>query len=213
MRLFEIEQSKGVVFSFGRLSVPHYGHLGLIHTMAKEAQRRGYDWKLFVSSKQEPEKNPLSYEQKIYWINKLFPITKGHLVVDPSIKNPLTAATYLYGLGFRSAVFVAGDDDIEVYGNMIRNGNEHGRTHQDLLSQGKAFLFNPLDTAISERLTSATSVRKTVAENDPVAFAKAVLGPNYSKTDGSTIHDIETNMFSQVRQGMVKPEKLVKKTK
>src|ERR1700679_2218713 len=117
MRLFEIEQPKGVVFSFARMNPPHFGHLGLIQTMAKEAQRRGYDWKLFVSSKHEPEKNPLTYEQKVYWINKLFPEVKGHLVVDPSIKNPLTAATYLYTHGYRSAVFVAGEDDMEVYGN------------------------------------------------------------------------------------------------
>jgi hypothetical protein len=102
---------------------------------------------------------------------------------------------------------------MEVYGNMIRNGNKHGQDHLDLLQQGKAFSFNPLETAISPRLASATSVRKTVAENDPIAFAKAVLGPNYSKTDGSTVHEIETTMFNQVRQGMAKPEKPIRKTK
>ncbi len=209
----ESTESNGVVWGFGRTNPPHHGHFGLIDTLENEAKKHGYDWKLFVSSKQEPEKNPLSYEQKIHWLLKLYPKLNGHLVIDSTIKTPLVAATYLYNQGYRSSIFVAGEDDMPSYSVMINNGNNHGKTHQELLSQGKAFLFEPSEFVVSPRLTSATSVRQTVTNNDPVAFAKAVLGPRYSKVDPKTIHDIETSMFSQVKQGMVKPEKLAKKAK
>lgn len=176
--------------------------------MISEAKKRGYDWYLFVSSKHEPEKNPLTYEQKIYWIKKLYPIVNGHLVENPLIKTPLTAATWLYYVkGYRSCVFVAGEDDMPAYSAMINGGNKHGETHQDLLSQGKAFLFNPSEFVVSPRLTSATNVRQTVANNNPEAFAKAILGPRYTQVDPKTIHDIETTMFDTVKQGMVKPVK------
>ena len=180
-------------------------------TLAKEAQKRGADWKLFVSSKQEPEKNPLSYERKVAWLLKLYPELKGHLVVDPNIKTPLVAATWLYAHGYRSSVFVAGEDDMPAYSAMINGGNAHGKAHPDLLTQGKAFMFDPCEFVISPRLTSATSVRKTVADNDPEGFAKAVLGPRYTTVDPKTIHDIETGMFNEIKQGMVQPPKPAKK--
>ena len=203
--------SNGVVWNFSRMNPFHWAHRNLILTMIKEAKKRNYDWRLFVSSKHEPEKNPLTYEQKIYWIKKLCPEVVGHLVEDPTIKTPLVAATALYRDGYRASVFVAGEDDMPAYSAMITNGNNHGKTHPELLSQGKAFLFNPSDFVISARLTSATNVRKTVADNNPVEFAKAILGPNYNKTNKLMINDIETNMFNDVKNGMTLLTKLYRK--
>ena len=99
------------------------------------------------------------------------------------------------------------------YSAMINGGNNHGKTHPELLEQGKAFYFDPSEFVISPRLTSATSVRQTVANNDPEAFAKAVLGPRYATVDPKTIHDIETSMFNEIKQGMVQSPKPVKKGK
>ena len=204
---------KGVVWSFGRMNPGHWGHYGLMMTLAKEAVKRGYDWKLFVSSKQEPEKNPLTYDQKVKWLFKLYPELNGHLVVNPGIKTPLVAATWLYSQGYRESVFVAGEDDMPAYSAMINNGNNHGQSHPEMLEQGKAFFFDPSEFVISPRLTSATSVRKTVADNDPIAFAKAILGPRYNEVSNETVHDIETNMFNDVKNGMIVPAKLLKKSK
>ena len=92
MRLNEInEPIKKVVFTFGRLNPPHYGHGGLVKTLELVAKQQGAQWFLFVSSKNEPEKNPLTYEQKCHWIRILFPETEGHLIQDASI---LQNATY-----------------------------------------------------------------------------------------------------------------------
>ena len=204
---------KEVVWAFGRMNPPHWGHHGLMMTLEKEAKKRGADWKLFVSSKQEPEKNPLSYERKVAWLLKLYPELQGHLVIDPNVKTPLVAATWLYAHGYRGSVFVAGEDDMPAYSAMINGGNNHGKTHPELLEQGKAFYFDPSEFVISPRLTSATSVRQTVANNDPEAFAKAVLGPRYATVDPKTIHDIETSMFNEIKQGMVQSPKPVKKGK
>jgi hypothetical protein len=212
MRIFEVDNKKGVVFAFLRGNPFHYGHYNLTKVIKQEAINRGYDWYIFLSSKQEPEKNPLTYEQKIYWIKKIFPSLEGHIIENPTIKNPLQAATFLYNEGYRNAVFVAGEDDMPLYSKMIYSGNKHGEEHSDLLKQGKAFFFDNLDTVISPRLTSATSIRKTVTDNNPVEFAKALLGPtNYSKTNKNLIKDIETNMFNQIKQGMSAEYKPVKK--
>jgi hypothetical protein len=108
---------------------------------------------------------------------------------------------------------VAGEDDMPAYSEMINKGNQHGREHPELLEQGRAFLFDPCEFVHSERLTSATSVRKTVADNDPQAFTKAILGPRYNEVSAELRDEIETNMFNDVRQGMTVPEKPVKKAR
>jgi len=179
MRLDELEEAevKKAVFTFGRLNPPHFGHHALIQTLQKAAQKQNCDWFLFVSAKTGDKKNPLTYEQKVWWIQTLFPETKGHLIIDPSIKTPLVAATWLYKKGYRAATFVAGEDDMSSYGEMIKSSNAHGQANPDAVKAGKGFIFNPLDFAISPRLASATNARKNVTDGDPEAFVRSILGP------------------------------------
>jgi len=198
MELLEATNKK-VVFTFGRLNPPHYGHHAMINTLIKEAQKTGADWFLFVSSKTGDEKNPLTYEQKVWWIQALFPETKGHLIVDASIKNPLLAATWLYKQGYTSAIFVAGEDDMPGYSKMIESGNEHGKKNPDALRAGKGFYFNPLHFAISPRLSSATDARKNVKDNDPEAFVRSILGP---KINPQLAELVQNQLFPTLRKAL-----------
>ena len=202
MFLSELEQQprKHAVFTFGRLNPPHYGHHAMIKTLEKVARENNADWYLFVSSKQEPEKNPLSYEQKTAWIKALFPETVGHLVEDSSIKTPLVAATWLYKKGYRSITFVAGEDDMESYSKMIQSGNEHGKKNPDAVAQGKGFIFDPIDFAISPRLASATNARAAVQSGDAESFARAILGPKI--TDIKLLNAVQTQLYPTVRKAM-----------
>jgi 5'(3')-deoxyribonucleotidase len=201
MRVEELheENIKKVVFTFGRLNPPHFGHHALIQTLQKEAQKQGADWFLFVSAKTGDEKNPLTYEQKIWWIQALFPETKGHIVNDASIKTPLIAATWLYKQGYRAATFVAGEDDMSSYGEMIKGGNAHGQNNPDAVKQGKGFIFNPLDFAISPRLASATNARRNVTDGDPEAFVRSILGPKINPRLEKLVHD---QLYPTLRKAM-----------
>ena len=201
MRIDELEEAevKKAVFTFGRLNPPHFGHHALIQTLQKTAQKQNCDWFLFVSSKTGDEKNPLTYEQKVWWIQALFPETKGHLVVDPSIKTPLVAATWLYKKGYHAATFVAGEDDMASYGEMIKSGNAHGQKNPDSVKSGKGFIFNPLDFAISPRLASATNARRNVTDGDPEAFVRSILGPKINPDLAKLVHD---QLYPTVRKAL-----------
>jgi len=201
MRLDEIDQTiKKVVFTFGRMNPPHYGHGGVIKTLQTVAKQEVAYWYLFLSSKVEPAKNPLTYDQKCYWVKALFPETTGHLVEDASIKTPLIAATWLYKQGFRQATFVAGEDDMESYATMIKSGNEHGRNNPESVKMGKGFYFEKLDFAISPRLTSATKSRESIVNNDPESFARNTLGGKV--TNLKLLTAVEKQLFPLVRKGM-----------
>jgi len=201
MRIDELDDEpvKKAVFTFGRLNPPHFGHHALIQTLQKEAQKQGCDWFLFVSSKTGDEKNPLTYEQKVWWIQALFPETKGHLIVDPSIKTPLVAATWLYKKGYHAATFVAGEDDMASYGEMIKSGNAHGQKNPDALKIGKGFFFQPLDFAISPRLASATNARRNVTDGDPEAFVRSILGPKINPKLAELVQD---QLYPTLRKAM-----------
>jgi 5'(3')-deoxyribonucleotidase len=201
MRLNEVNNTtnKMAVFSFGRLNPPHFGHHAMINTLQKVAKEKGADWYLFVSSKTGDEKNPLTYDQKVWWIQTLFPETVGHLVIDSNIKTPLIAATWLYKKGYRSATFVAGEDDMGSYSEMIKSGNAHGIKNPDSVKQGKGYIFDPLEFAISPRLASATNARKNVQDNDPETFVRSILGHKINPKLAELVHD---QLFPTMRKAM-----------
>ena len=181
------EAPQHVSFCFGRMNPPHYGHEGVIKTVQSTA--KGGAWAIFVSKSHDNKKNPLTYDQKIKWIQALYPQTQGHLVEDPAIKTVLAAAAHLYEKGFRSATFIAGEDDMPQMRKLLEDYNgAEGKSHG-------FYKFEPLTFSESPRLTSATNARQAAQDNNPEAFELATrVKPNIT-VDGKTL-------FQAVRSGM-----------
>jgi hypothetical protein len=181
------EAPQHVSFCFGRMNPPHYGHEGVIKTVQSTA--KGGAWAIFVSKSHDNKKNPLTYDQKIKWIQALYPQTQGHLVEDPAIKTVLAAAAHLYDKGFRSATFIAGEDDMPQMRKLLEDYNgAEGKSHG-------FYKFDPLTFVESPRLTSATNARQAAMDNNPEAFEIATrVKPNIT-VDGKTL-------FQAVRSGM-----------
>jgi Putative amidoligase enzyme len=175
-----------VSFSFGRMNPPHFGHEGLINTLISVAKNGA--WALFLSKSHDAKKNPLTYDQKLQWVKTLYPQTQKHLVEDPNIKTFLQAAAYLYEKGFRSATFVAGEDDMASMRPVLEqyNGKEVAHGYYN---------FNPLTFMESPRLTSATNARDAAKSGDIEAFERATRVPPNITVDGK-------NLFQTVRVGM-----------
>lgn len=201
-KITESQQRRGVVWAFCRMNPPHWGHQAVIDTLQSQAKQRGYDWILFLSSKQEPKKNPLSHTDKLGWLKKLFPHVDGHVVEDTDVRTLLQAASWLYAQGYRSAVFVAGEDDLESYSKVIRDGNHYGIKNKNLLSHGKAFVFDPLEFVKSERLATATAARTAASDGDSDRFVRAILGPYAEKTDQDLKSAIAHELYNSVRRGL-----------
>ena len=168
MKLREIfeapKNKKHVVFCFGRMNPPHYGHLSLISAVANNADKS--DWFVFTSKSQDRKKNPLPYANKIAWLRRLFPQLGKHLITDPTIKTYLQAASYLYSQGYTSATFIAGDDDLKLMQEPLEQYNGVRSRHGEYNFQPLTFVANP-------RETSATSARIAAIEGDEEAFIKA----------------------------------------
>lgn len=59
-------------FTFGRFQPPTLGHRVMIEGLARAADTDGADAYVFVSSSQDKKKNPLSVDQKVAWMRKMF---------------------------------------------------------------------------------------------------------------------------------------------
>lgn len=184
--IFNEAPNPHVAFAFGRLNPPHYGHEGLINTLASVAKKGS--WALFLSKSQDAKKNPLTYDQKVKWVKVLYPQVQGHLVEDPAIRTFLQAAAYLYDKGFRSATFVAGEDDMASMRPVLEQYNGKQVAHG-------FYQFEPLSFMESPRLTSATNARQAATGGDVDAFERATRVPQNIVVDGKTL-------FQAVRIGM-----------
>jgi cytidyltransferase-like protein len=190
MKLREIfeapKNKKHVVFCFGRMNPPHYGHLSLISAVANNADKS--DWFVFTSKSQDRKKNPLPYASKIAWLRRLFPQLGKHLVTDPTIKTYLQAAAYLYSQGYTSATFVAGDDDLAQMQEPLEQYNGVRSRHGEYNFQPLTFVANP-------RETSATNARTAAIEGDEEAFIKATGVASDITVDG-------LSLFQATRAGL-----------
>ena len=63
---------KKAYFMFGRFNPVTVGHGSIFRQLAEDARQDGADAYVFVSSTQNSNKNPLSIEQKMEYINKLY---------------------------------------------------------------------------------------------------------------------------------------------
>lgn len=106
-------------FTFGRFQPPTLGHRALFQVLAAAADRA--DIYIFPSSTQDGDKNPLSIEQKLYWLRK----TNGDLPVrfinttTHDCKNPAAVFYKLAEAGYRNIVMCVGSDRLAGFRGMI----------------------------------------------------------------------------------------------
>lgn len=112
---------KSVAIVFGRLNPPTTGHLKLLEAL--DAQDVD-DKILLLSHSTDPAKNPLSYEKKMYFAQKLFAVRFPGIEIKPApYKTLVEVMQSLYA--YDRVVLVAGGDRIAEFQHLLDkyNGN------------------------------------------------------------------------------------------
>lgn len=185
-----------VVFCFGRTNPPTVGHKLMFDTVVGTARKLGCDYQIWISKSQDNKKNPLTVEQKLFWLRKMFPgyVFHGATAELPTLMKIATVLNTKY----KKLVMVAGSDRIEEYKKLLNayNGKDYNYDSIEFVSAGQR-------DADSEGVAgvSATKMRNAALENDVVTFSKGV-------TKTLTKDDIQT-LMSQIVKGMgVKKKKI-----
>ena len=117
-------QKLAVIVPLGRFNPPHIEHMHLIDATLKVAKSSGGTPIIFVSTKTDNKKNPLTADEKIKYLNKMYPGQPG-LFQRPPPKNPTSigVAKMLSEMGYTDIIAVLGDDRTEELGSLLHRYN------------------------------------------------------------------------------------------
>ena len=193
-RQYLLEEQREAFFTFGRMNPPTIGHGKLMNVMSTKAGSTPY--KIFLSKSQDPKKNPLTYEQKIKHVRKMFPKHARNVILNKKINTVFTAADLLYNQGFNKITMVVGEDRVlefktllEKYNGVERKDGFYNFERINVVSAGER---DPDAEGIEG--VSASKQRDNASKNDFVAFSQGVP---------TTMSDKDAKrLFNDVRSGM-----------
>ena len=196
------EDLNPVVTSFGRMNPPTYAGHGAVVSKVKEiADELKAPSVIALSRSQDPEKNPLSPEQKLKHAKRMFP-DANIMIADEDAKDMMAHIKKLGQKGHKHLVLVVGSDRVEEMKKLVeRYKDDFGFKKVDVVSSGerdvesdKEDTSKPKTDEEKRRGMSATKMRGHAIKGQYREF-RAGMHPTASDE-----HSRE--MYNDVRQAM-----------
>ena len=159
------------IIFYGRMNPPHEGHIRCIKECIKEAKKTGADFYIFASKVSGDLRNPLSYQRKLHYLDRMLGEEDSKHVVDTDARNPYEAVELVKRLGYSNVSIAAGEDRVKTYRNMFGDDNNY-------------ITFKRTDNDIS-----SSYVRDVVLESDDESFNDV-----YENTDPEIVDDLYRDM-------------------
>ena len=179
---------------FGRHQPPHIGHKLTLDRASDLASNIGdtneADQIFYSSRSQDPKKNPIPYQMKMGFLQKMFPEHKDKWDQDENIRTILGAATKAHENGYKNFHFVGGGDRRQPMEDLLRKYNG------DLYNFDNIYSHSAGDRDGDDLLSqmSASKQRKFAMDNDFEGFSDGILtGENFTEDDAR-------QMFQAIRQ-------------
>lgn len=180
--LFEAEQSVGLIF--GRFNPPHRGHRA-----AWEMTSENDAWYVGTNKSTQGPKDPLPYDVKVKAMETIWPEVAGHIVPHQSW---LTLASEIYDKH--------GDVELKIYTDeqwviktIVQYNGVEGKSHG-------YYNFSKITPVATPRLSSATALRKAVADDDREEFASAAGVSADTPVDGVPFFDLVAKYLEQYKK-------------
>ena len=169
----EIRKREGdpadITIAFGRFNPPTVGHEKLLNRVKSVAGKGEYA--IYPSRSNDPKKNPLDPEEKISYMQQMFPKHSERIVNDPESKTIFDVLKKSNAAGARSINIVVGADRLKEFENLANkyNGELYDYDRIRVISAGER-------DAESEGVEgmSASKLRKAVASDDFESFSKGL---------------------------------------
>lgn len=158
-----------LTITFGRFNPPTIGHEKLLDAAKKESS--GGNYKIYPSRSQDPKKNPLSPNEKISYMRKMYPKHGEKIVNDDGMKSIFDVLTRAYEDGYKSINIMVGSDRQAEFEKLATkyNGELYDFDEINVVSAGGR---DP-DAEGVEGM-SASKLRKAAADGDFETFKSGV---------------------------------------
>jgi hypothetical protein len=129
---------KKKVFTFGRMNPPTIGHRKLADRVQEVAKEHGAEHEIVLSRSQDPEKNPLSPEQKEKHAKRVLGSTAKVKIADEKAPSVIDQAKRIASEGIEHLIMVVGSDRVEEMKKLLDsyNGKEFNFKKIDVVSAG-----------------------------------------------------------------------------
>jgi len=166
-----VPETPGVVVVFGRFNPPTIGHEKLLKRAAKEAEKRGYELRIYPSRSQDAKKNPLTPQMKISYMRQMFPDYADSIIDDKGAKTIFNVLTGANEEGHTNMIIMVGQDRLGEFQGLSHkyNGELYNYDQLEVVSAGDRDPDSDDVTGMS-----ASKLRLAAAEGDFVKFAKGV---------------------------------------
>ena len=177
-----LEKSDGVVFSYGRFQPPTNGHEVLVNNVLDLANENSYD-NVIYTSQTEDNNNPLSWDDKVDVLTKMFPEAD---ISRDKIATPFKVLSELSDKGYKNVIMVVGSDRVDEFKSAMTKYT----TAFDSFDVVSAGVRNENSNTASGM--SGSKLRQFAKDNDFINF-NAGLPKSY--TEGK-------KLFQLVRKGL-----------
>lgn len=200
-------KEKYAVIGWGRLNPPTRGHDKLVKTILMYADKFSCDALLYLSHKQNNDKDPLSYEQKLKYCKEAFPEID---VVDSPAKTIIEVMHELYEKNYTNIIYVCGSDRFDAMKDLLEKYNNKPDKAGNYLYAFKSIEvksagMRDADSDDFIETISASMARQFVKDNDFEDF-KEIVPLNASSAK---------NMFNDIAKvygrGMINESTQIKK--
>ena len=190
-----------LILSFGRLNPMTQGHQALIQQMI-DLKRQSYNTTaiIYLSNTQDSKKNPLFPQEKLKYINKLFPTSYVHITYNPDIKNLFSAVIH-HSNQFDNLIVLCGKDREQEYTSKLNQYN-----HKEFEYASIRVIADDRETVGNEQV-SGTMLRNAVLNNDKATFANGLMGTAFTKKE-SLINEIFDLLKTRLQPPKTKRQKL-----
>jgi len=126
-RSFTEEKTKPLYFTWGRFQPPTTGHALLFDVIKKKAGKNQY--RIYTTQSNDPKRNPLSYNDKIKFLRKMYPQHGRNIIEDKNIKMLWDIAVKTYKEGFTQLNMVVGSDRVQEFQKLLPKWNGKEARH------------------------------------------------------------------------------------
>ena len=182
-----------VVFSFGRMNPPTTGHKVLVDKVREVASENKAKHKIVLSASQDPDKNPLSPDEKLKHAKRMFPEANIE-VADESAPSVIHQVKKLEEAGHDHLVMVVGSDRVEEMKKLLDgyNGKEFNFKKIDVVSAGQR---DPDADDEDPTSMSASRQRASAINGKRKEFAKGVPTTMHPEHAEELYNDVRRRML------------------
>ena len=183
-----LDNSKKLIFAFGRFNPPTIGHAKLMREVITQARKNNANHIVYASASQDKRSNPLDVKTKVKFMQKMF--RQNKIKAAGGTQRTFMEILKFYNRMYGEIVMVAGSDRINEFQKLADkyNGKDYDYKSIKVVSSGER---DPDAEGVSGM--SASKMREMAKNDDYRSFKKGVVSLSDSDTKA---------LFNAVKKGM-----------